>query len=288
MSEAIPFSRPFATGDELQLLEQTFRSEHWHGNGAFTAECERMLSELTGSHRHMLTHSCTGALEMIPILLDLKPGDEVVMPSYTFVSTANAFVRCGAVPVFIDIDAKTKNIEPNAVKAAITERTKAVVAVNYGGVCGPLDQLSELCQQHDVAFVEDAAQSIGSSYQGKPLGSFAPLAAFSFHATKNIVSGEAGSLAINDEKHLHRAEIVHEKGTNRQEFLAGQSDKYTWVDIGSSFLPSEFTAAILKAQLGHIQKINGMRMDAWKAYHAAFAHFRRNRCTGADVCARTL
>lgn len=271
MSDMIPFSKPFATGDELKLAQEVLQSGHWHGNGLFTKSCEKILQNLTESKRHLLTHSCTGALEMIPLLLDLGPGDEVIMPSYTFVSTANAFVRSGVTPVFIDIDAKTKNIESTAVEAAITDRTKAVVAVNYGGVCGPLDQLNDLADSRGITLIEDAAQSIGATFKGRPLGSFAPLAAFSFHATKNIVAGEAGSLAINDEQFLRRAEIVHEKGTNRQEFLAGLADKYTWADIGSSFLPSEFSAAILQSQLSNVEMINAQRMKAWEAYHEGFA-----------------
>lgn len=271
MNNFIPFSRPYSTGDELGLLKQTLDSQHWQGGGKFTHECEQILERLTGSAKHLLTHSCTGALEMIPILLDMVPGDEVIMPSYTFVSTANAFVRSGVVPVFVDIDAQTKNIDPAEVVKAITDRTKAIVAVNYGGVCAPLDHLLKIAAKAGVPLIEDAAQSIGAKFNNKPLGSIAPLATFSFHATKNIACGEAGSLAINDVRYVSRAEIILEKGTNRQAFMAGQTDKYTWVDVGSSFLPSEFTAGILKTQLEHINQINSMRMQAWETYHEALA-----------------
>ncbi|MDG2011883.1 MAG: dTDP-4-amino-4,6-dideoxygalactose transaminase [Pirellulaceae bacterium] len=267
----IPFSHPFATGDELAELTQVLSGMHWQGNGNVRAECEGVLSELTKSRAHLLTHSCTGALEMIALLLDLNPGDEVIMPSYTFVSTANAFIRSGAVPVFVDIDQNSKNIDHNQIESAITNKTKAIVAVNYAGVCSPLDKIEEIASNENLAFIEDAAQSIGAKYKNKPLGSYAAMSAFSFHATKNIAIGEGGSLAINDAKYLDRAKIIHEKGTNRSAFLAGETDKYTWVDQGSSFLPSEFTAAILKAQLRHLKKINGMRMEAWDAYHSAFA-----------------
>lgn len=268
--EQIPFSKPYSTGSELKFLEETLVGQHWQGGGPLVKECENLLATLTSSNRHLLTHSCTGALEMIPLLLALMPGDEVIMPSYTFVSTANAFVRCGAVPVFVDIDKNTKNLCPNNVEHALTRKTRAVVTVNYGGICAPLDELKLLTDNRKIPLIEDAAQSIGSTYKGKPLGSFAPLSTFSFHATKNIAAGECGSLAINDPKYLHRAEIILEKGTNRTAFIQGETDKYTWVDVGSSFLPSEFTAAVLKAQLACLEEINSKRMTAWSAYHSAF------------------
>ena len=269
----IPFTKPLVSGKELEFITSTLNNSHWHGDGPFTRDCEELLTQITGIKPHLLTHSCTGALEMMSLLLDLKQGDEVIMPSYTFVSTALAFARCGAVPVFIDIDSKTKNIGVKQVQKAITNKTKAIVAVNYGGVCAPLDELRTIADQANICLLEDAAQSIGAKFKQQHHGSFASLSAFSFHATKNIAAGEGGSLAINDPKFIERAEIIREKGTNRSQFLQGQVDKYTWVDTGSSYVPSEFNAAILKAQLTSLTEINSKRMRAWNAYHAAFEQF---------------
>ena len=263
----IPFSKPYLTGNELPYIQESLLSGFVQGDGPFTHRCESLLEKLTNAEKHLLTHSCTGALELVALLLGLGDGDEVIMPSYTFVSTANAFVLHGATPVFVDIEVDTRNMCVSACESAITDKTRAIVAVNYGGMCPELDKLAELAKKHGIALIEDAAQSIGAKYKGKPLGAYGELSTFSFHGTKNIISGEGGSLAINHKKHIERAEILREKGTNRSLFMAGQVDKYTWVDKGSSFLPSDMTAACLLAQLEQVDEINGMRMDVWNEYH---------------------
>ena len=265
--EKIPFSKPFLTGNELPYISESLQSGFVHGDGPFSHRCERLLEELTDAKKHLLTHSCTGALELAALLLGVKAGDEVIMPSYTFVSTANAFVLHGATPVFVDVEVDTRNMCVLACEAAITEKTRAIVAVNYGGMCPELDKLEEIAKRHGIDLIEDAAQSIGAQYKGQPMGSYGGLSAFSFHGTKNIISGEGGALGINNKKYIERAEILREKGTNRSLFMSGQVDKYTWVDKGSSFLPSDLTAACLFAQLESVDEINHLRMRVWQEYH---------------------
>jgi len=240
------------------------------GNGPFTRHCHTWLESQTGCHKALLTHSCTSALEMAALLLDLEPGDEVIMPSYTFVSTANAFVLRGAVPVFVDIRPDTMNIDESLIEAAITPRTRAICVVHYAGVACEMDSIMEIAGRHNLFVVEDAAQGVLAGYKGRALGSIGHLAAYSFHETKNIISGEGGALLINDARFAERAEILWEKGTNRSSFFRGEVDKYTWVDIGSSYLPGELTAAFLWAQLGCGKEITRRRLNIWDAYHQSF------------------
>ncbi|HEV2681830.1 MAG TPA: dTDP-4-amino-4,6-dideoxygalactose transaminase [Rhodanobacter sp.] len=265
--ENIPFNKPYMTGRELDYIAKAHANGHLSGDGPFTKRCHEFLQNLTTSHKALLTHSCTAALEMAALLLDLQPGDEVIMPSYTFVSTANAFVLRGAVPVFVDIDAHTLSIDHRLIESAITPRTKAICVVHYAGVGCDMDAIMDISRQHDIPVVEDAAQGIYSTYKGKPLGSIGHLGALSFHETKNVISGEGGALLINDTKLAERAELIREKGTNRSRFFRGQVDKYTWVDLGSSFLPGEITAAFLYAQLQEGEDITRRRMNLWSQYH---------------------
>ena len=267
----IPFNKPYMTGRELERIEQAYRNAHLSGDGKFTAQCHAWLERSVGCARALLTHSCTGALEMAAILADLKPGDEVIMPSFTFVSTANAVVLRGAVPVFVDIRPDTLNIDERLIEAAITARTRALFVVHYAGVACEMDVIGAIAARHCLLLLEDAAQGIMARYRGRPLGSFGQLAAVSFHETKNIISGEGGALLVNDPQLVERAEIVREKGTNRSRFLRGQVDKYTWVDVGSSFLPSEIIAAFLFAQTEQAEAITARRLGVWRRYHAAFA-----------------
>lgn len=259
------------TGRELDYIAQAHAGGHLSGDGPFTKQCHAWLEQRIGARKALLTHSCTAALEMAAVLLDLAPGDEVIMPSFTFVSTANAFLLRGAAPVFVDIRPDTLNIDENLIEAAITLRTKAICVVHYAGVGCEMDSICAIADRHDLAIVEDAAQAILSTYRGRPLGSLGQLAALSFHETKNVISGEGGALLINDERFIERAEIVREKGTNRSKFFRGEVDKYTWVDIGSSFLPSEILAAFLAAQLEQADDITQRRLAIWNRYHAAFA-----------------
>ncbi|MBS0382018.1 MAG: dTDP-4-amino-4,6-dideoxygalactose transaminase [Proteobacteria bacterium] len=267
----IPFNKPYMTGRELHYISQAHASGHLSGDGPFTKRCNAWLEQRTGANKALLTHSCTAALEMAALLLDLAPGDEVIMPSFTFVSTANAFVLRGAVPVFVDIRADTLNIDETLIEAAITPRTKAICVVHYAGVGCEMDAIMDIAARHDLPVIEDAAQGILSTYKRKPLGSIGQLAALSFHETKNVISGEGGALLLNDERFVERAEILREKGTNRSKFFRGQIDKYTWVDVGSSYLPSEILAAFLAAQLEHADEITERRLALWNTYHAAFA-----------------
>ncbi|MDC7807943.1 dTDP-4-amino-4,6-dideoxygalactose transaminase [Luteimonas sp BLCC-B24] len=262
----IPFNKPFMTGRELSHIAQAHANGHLSGDGQFTKRCHALLEQRTGAARALLTHSCTAALEMSALLLDLQPGDEVIMPSYTFVSTANAFVLRGAVPVFVDVRPDTLNLDERLVEAAITERTRAICVVHYAGVACEMDTLSDIASRHGLAIVEDAAQAILSSYKGRPLGTIGALGALSFHETKNIISGEGGALLCRDAHFAERAEILREKGTNRSRFFRGQVDKYTWVDVGSSFLPGEITAAFLSAQLEDADLINQRRLAIWDRY----------------------
>lgn len=267
----IPFNKPYMTGKELDYIQRAHTDGHLSGDGGFTKRCNAWLEQHIGCKKALLTHSCTGALEMAALLLDLAPGDEVIMPSFTFVSTANAFVLRGAVPVFVDIRPDTLNIDETLIEAAITPKTRAICVVHYAGVGCEMDAITDIASRHNLLVVEDAAQGIMSSYKGRPLGSTGALAAVSFHETKNIISGEGGALLINDERYIERAEIIREKGTNRSKFFRGQVDKYTWVDVGSSFLPGEIVAAFLAAQMEEAETITQGRLAIWGQYHAAFA-----------------
>jgi dTDP-4-amino-4,6-dideoxygalactose transaminase len=264
--ENIPFNKPFLVGSESAYILDAIQAGRISGNGKYTEKCHKFFKEHFGFHQCLLTTSCTDALEMAAILLDVKPGDEVIAPSYTFVSTVNAFVLRGAKIVFVDSEETTPNLDVSALKSAITPKTKAIIAVHYAGVACDMDSLVQICQEHNIFLVEDAAQAIDSYYKGKPLGSFGHLSAFSFHETKNIISGEGGVLVINDERFSKRAEIIWEKGTNRSAFFRGEVDKYNWVDIGSSFLPSDIIAAFLLAQLESLDKIQNRRKEIWKKY----------------------
>ncbi len=266
----IPFNKPYLTGKELDYIREAHANWQLSGNGPFTQKCQGWIEQSTGSDKVLLTHSCTGALEMAAILADLRPGDEVIMPSYTFVSTANAFVLRGAVPLFVDIRPDTLNIDETKVEEAVTPKTKALVAVHYGGVACEMDSLLGIARKHGLLVIEDAAQGIGAKYKGQSLGSLGHFGTLSFHETKNIISGEGGALLVNDQRFIERAEIIWEKGTNRKKFMSGQVDKYTWVDIGSSYLPSELIAAFLWAQLENFKTIMERRKALWENYHQAF------------------
>lgn len=266
----IPFNKPFMTGRELHYISQAHANGHLAGDGAFSKQCQNWLEEQTGCRKALLTHSCTAALEMAALLGDLKPGDEVIMPSFTFVSTANAFVLRGAVPVFVDIRPDTLNLNESLIEAAITSKTVAIVVVHYAGVSCEMDEICTIAERHQLLLIEDDAQGVGSSYKGRPLGSLGDLGAVSFHETKNVISGEGGALLINAARFIDRAEIIREKGTNRSQFFRGQVDKYTWVDMGSSFLPSELNAAFLLAQLEEANDITQRRLQIWNHYHEEF------------------
>lgn len=267
----IPFNRPLVTGHELSFLKEAIERRELSGDGYFSKQCEAWLTAQLGVNRALLTHSCTAALEMAAILADLSPGDEVIMPSFTFVSTANAVVLRGAVPVFVDIRSDTLNIDECAVEAAITPRTKAIFVVHYAGVCAEMDALREIATRHRLLLVEDAAQALLSRYRGRLAGALGDIGCFSFHASKNVVSGEGGALVTSRADLAARAEIIREKGTNRSSFMLGLVDKYTWVDIGSSYLPSELIAAFLRAQLDDAASITLERRATWGFYHDAFA-----------------
>lgn len=269
-ASSIPFNHPLTTGKELEYIRQVITSKHTAGDGVFTKQCQAWLTQQIGCRSSLMTHSCTAALEMAAILTDVQPGDEVILPSYTFVSTANAFVLRGAVPVFVDIRPDTLNLDESKVEAAITAKTKVIAPVHYAGVSCEMDALIAIAERYDLLLVEDAAQAILSSYKGKPVGSLGHLSAFSFHETKNVVCGEGGALAINHPALLDRAEIIREKGTNRSKFFRGEVDKYTWVDLGSSFLPSDILCAFLLAQLEQSDYITQQRMGIWNYYHQAF------------------
>ena len=267
----IPFNKPYMTGRELTYIAQAHANGHLAGNGQFSKQCCQWLEGRIGSRKALLTHSCTAALEMAAILSGVGVDDEVIMPSFTFVSTANAFVLRGATPVFVDIRPDTLNIDETKIEEAITPRTKAIVPVHYAGVGCDMDAIMEIAARHDLLVIEDAAQALISSYRERPLGSIGHMAALSFHETKNIISGEGGALLINDERFVERAEVIWEKGTNRAQFFRGQVDKYTWVDLGSSYLPGEIVAAFLWAQMEEADGITKRRMDIWGRYHDAFA-----------------
>ena len=271
----IPFNRPYTTGLEIEYIGEAVARSHLSSDGRFGRLCEQWLERTVGCGRALLTQSCTAALEMAALLADLAAGDEVVMPSFTFVSTANAFVLRGAVPVFVDITPETLNIDHRQIEAALTPRTRAIVPVHYAGVACEMDRIAGLARQHGLLVIEDAAQALGSTYRGTALGRLGDLAATSFHETKNVISGEGGALLVNDPARVERAEIVREKGTDRRRFFRGEIDKYTWVDVGSSFGPRELTAAFLWAQMQQADAIRQARLEIWGWYHDALAEAER-------------
>lgn len=266
----IPFNRPVPSGKEFEYIRDAIDRGQLAGDGTYTKRCEGLIQATTGGASVHLTHSCTAALEMAALLCELGPGDEVIMPSYTFVSTANAVALRGAVPVFVDIDEQTLNIDPVHVANAVSPKTKAIWPVHYAGVVADMEPILELARDAELRVVEDAAQALGSSRNNTQAGRFGDFAAFSFHETKNVISGEGGALLVNDATYSDRAEIIREKGTNRSQFFRGAVDKYSWVDIGSSFLPGELVAAFLCAQLESADAILKDRMSTWLAYHEAF------------------
>lgn len=263
----IPFNKPYLHGRELVYIAQSVASGKISGDGVFTKKCHEYFELRYGFKKVLLTTSCTDALEMAAILLDISPGDEVIAPSYTFVSTVNAFALRGANIVFADSCENHPNIDPNHIESLITSKTKAIVVVHYAGVACDMDKIMAISKRHNIPVVEDAAQAIDSYYKDKPLGSIGTFGTFSFHETKNIISGEGGMLVINDESYIQRAEIIREKGTNRSSFFRGEVDKYGWVDIGSSFLPSDIIAAYLYAQLEQLDMIQGRRIKIWQHYY---------------------
>lgn len=272
----IPFNKPYLTGKEMHYMYQAVYSGQISGNGIYSKKCHRFFEERYGFKKALLTTSCTDALEMCAILTNIKPGDEVIMPSYTFVSTALAFVRQGAKIVFIDSRKDHPGIDEDAIEDYITEKTKAIVVVHYGGIACDMDKVMSLASRYKLLVIEDAAQAIDSFYKGTPLGSIGHLATFSFHETKNINSGEGGLLAINDERFIQRAEIIWEKGTNRAEFFRGEVNKYGWIDTGSSFLPSEILAAYLWAQIENLDAIQERRIKLWYIYFEGLQEWAHN------------
>lgn len=263
----IPFNQPFAVGKEFEYIRQAIKNVHTCGDGPFTKKCHTLLEQTLGVSKALLTTSCTHALEMAALLLNLQPGDEVIFPSFTFVSTVNAFVLRGVYPVFCDIRPDTLNLDENKLEKLITPRTKVIVPVHYAGVGCEMDAIMELAGQHGIAVVEDNAHGLFGKYKGKYLGTFGCLATQSFHETKNFNCGEGGALLINDPQYIERAEVIREKGTNRSRFYRGQVDKYTWVDLGSSYLPSDMLAAYLYAQLEVQEQIQAKRQEIWEYYH---------------------
>ena len=273
MNNKVPFNFPYMTGKELYYIAEAHFNGKLAGDGPYTKKCHQWLEEYSGTRKALLTHSCTAALEMAAILANIQLGDEVIMPSFTFVSTANAFVLRGAVPVFVDIRPDTLNIDETKIESAITAKTRAIVAVHYAGVGCEMQSIMEIANRHGLLVIEDAAQGIMASYADRPLGSIGHFGAYSFHETKNIICGEGGALLVNDERYVERAEIIREKGTNRSQFFRGQVDKYTWCDIGSSFLPGELVAAFLWAQMEEAEIITQRRIKIWNAYHEHLADF---------------
>lgn len=265
---SVPFNRPYMTGVEIEYIQDAKRRNMLAGDGWFTKRSHEWLEAHVGACRALLTHSCTAALEMAAMLVDIQPGDEVIMPSYTFVSTANAFVLRGGVPVFVDIRPDTLNIDESKIEAAITERTRAIVPVHYAGVACEMDAIMDVARRHSLSVIEDAAQGVMASYKGAPLGGIGDLGAFSFHETKNIISGEGGALLVNRPELAVQAEIIREKGTDRSRFFRGEVDKYTWQSVGSSYLPGELIAAFLWAQLEQAEQITNARREIWTRYNA--------------------
>jgi dTDP-4-amino-4,6-dideoxygalactose transaminase len=269
MNYKIPFNRPFIVGKELYYISQSVLSGKIAGDGLFTRKCHELLQEKFGIKKVLLTHSCTAALEMAAILCEIKEGDEVILPSFTFVSTANAFYLRGAKLVFVDINKNTLNMDETQIEKLITDRTKAIVPVHYAGVACEMDAIMEIARRHNLFVVEDAAQGVNSKYKDKFLGTIGDIGTYSFHETKNFICGEGGAIAINNKKFVERAEIIREKGTNRSKFFRGEIDKYNWVDIGSSFLPSDLLAAFLYAQLENMDRINRKREKIFDYYNKA-------------------
>jgi dTDP-4-amino-4,6-dideoxygalactose transaminase len=269
----VDFNRPVVLGNEFEYMKEAVENGHISGDGPFTKKCHAFLEKELGVEKALLTTSCTHALEMSAILLDIQPGDEVIIPDFTFVSTVNAFVLRGAKPVFLDIRPDTLNLDESRVEAVITPRTKAIVPVHYAGVGCEMDSIMDIAGRHNVAVVEDNAHGLFGKYKGQYLGTFGSMASQSFHETKNFTSGEGGALLINDPALVERAEIIREKGTNRSRFFRGQVDKYTWVDIGSSYLPSDILAAFLFAQLEQREKIQLHRKQVWEMYHAGLKDY---------------
>lgn len=267
----IPFNNPYMTGRELHYIASAHFAHKLAGDGGFTQRCHQWLENKAGCSKALLTHSCTAALEMSALLLDIQPGDEVIMPSYTFVSTANAFVLRGGVPVFVDIREDTLNIDERLIESAITPRTRVIVPVHYAGVGCEMDTIIAIARRNNLRVVEDAAQGVMSRYKGRALGGLGDLGAYSFHETKNVISGEGGALLVNDPAMALRAEIIREKGTDRSRFFRGEVDKYTWQEVGSSFLPGELIAAFLWAQFEEAESITRKRLDLWHQYHAGLA-----------------
>lgn len=270
----INFNVPPYTGKELDYIKIAVENQKICGDGQFTRKCNEWIEEKTGTAKALLTTSCTHATEMAALLCDIKEGDEVIMPSYTFVSTADAFVLRGAIPVFVDIRPDTMNIDENLIEAAITSKTRAIVPVHYAGVSCEMDKIMELAKKYNLLVIEDAAQGIMSTYKGKALGTFGDYGAFSFHETKNYSMGEGGALLIKDESNVERAEILREKGTNRSKYFRGQIDKYTWMDYGSSYLPSDMNAAYLYAQLEMADEINEARLAVWNMYYEGLSELK--------------
>jgi dTDP-4-amino-4,6-dideoxygalactose transaminase len=264
----IPFNWPHMTGKELGYIAESHSRGQLAGDGRFTKRCQAWLEKRSGGAKALLTHSCTAALEMAALLLDIRSGDEVIMPSYTFVSTANAFVLRGAVPVFVDVRTDTLNLDEGLIEAAVTRRTRAIVPVHYAGVACEMDTIMKIARRRGLKVVEDAAQGVMSRYKGRALGSIGDLGAYSFHETKNVISGEGGGLLVNDPALAARAEIIREKGTDRSRFFRGEVDKYTWQEAGSSFLPGEMVAAFLWAQLEQADRITRQRLTSWRRYHS--------------------
>lgn len=272
---SIDFNHPVLVGRELEYVSEAFRNGHISGDGAFTKKCHAYLEQALGVPKALLTTNCTHALEMMALLLDIQPGDEVIIPDFTFVSTVNAFVLRGAKPIFVDIRPDTLNLDETKLEALITPRTKAIVPVHYAGVGCEMDSILEIATRHNVPVVEDNAHGLFGKYKGNLLGTFGVLASQSFHETKNFSCGEGGALLINDEKYIERAEIIREKGTNRSRFFRGQVDKYTWVDVGSSYLPSDVLAAFLFGQLEMRAKIQSHRQRVWEMYQAGLVDWAR-------------
>ena len=268
MTYRIPFNRPYVIGTEIGYIAQCLAEAKLSGDGRFTQLCHKLIQERFGAPHVLLTTSCTSALEMAALLCDLEPGDEVILPSFTFVSTANAFVLRGAKPVFVDIRRDTLNIDEKLIEQAITPRTRVIAPVHYAGVACEMDVINEIAARRSLRVVEDAAQAVGATYKGEFLGTLGDFAAYSFHETKNFVCGEGGAFLATSRRDFERAEIVREKGTNRSQFFRGQVDKYTWVDVGSSYLPSEILAAFLYAQLEHMPEIAGRRRHIYERYRA--------------------
>ena len=272
----IPFNIPPYVPGCSTYVEQAMQNRKICGDGPFTKRCNQALEALTGAPKALLTTSGTAALEMAALLCNIQPGDEVIMPSFTFVSTANAFVLRGAKIVFVDVDPRTMNMDPECIRAAITPKTRAIAVVHYAGVCCDMDAIEAIAKEYSLQIVEDAAQAVGSLYKGRPAGTMSNVGCFSFHETKNYSMGEGGAVILNNDAQVERAEIIREKGTDRSRFYRGQVDKYTWVDIGSSFLPSELNAAYLLAQLEQMDQITAARMARWEQYHQALAELEKN------------